>query len=84
MDRIMILHHLRLGPVTYMDLKHYIERDNGIKGDWDFNFILRQMEEDAIVMAKYDPAKKMTMVRVTQYGLAKLDRVIEQIGELGK
>lgn len=71
MDRIRILERLcqRKGSWTLDSLHKYVSESNGLRpGEWDFYYIIRQMEEDALLLAKYDPEWKATMVKATEYG----------------
>lgn len=64
-----------------MDSLHkYVSEANGLRpGEWDFYYIIRQMEEDALLIAKYDPEWKATMVKATEYGRQRFQRTKEQL-----
>lgn len=64
-------------------LRRWVSEQNGIRPqDWDFYYLLRQMEEDALLTAKYSPITKETLVKPTEYGRQQYQRMRKQLEEV--
>lgn len=82
LDRIRILDSLCAveKPLTMAFLHEQVSESNGLRPkEWDFYYVLRQMEEDALLLAKYDPNYKSTMVKATEYGRQRFGVLKEQL-----
>ena len=83
LDRLRILSRLRDGNMKMAELKHYVEKANGLRhGTWNFYYVLRSMEDDALLIAKVDPNQGETIVKITEYGNQRFERTMTQLEEI--
>jgi DNA-binding PadR family transcriptional regulator len=83
-DRLRILDKLRRsGDQSMLDLRNYVTESNGIRdARWDFYYIIRRMESDALLRAKYDPHKQETIVHITEYGNQRFETTLKALQEI--
>lgn len=82
MDKIRIMERLcqGKGSWTLKSLQEFVSQSNGLRPqEWDFYYIVSQMEQDALLIAKYDPEWKATMVKATEYGRQRFGVLKEQL-----
>jgi len=81
LDEIRVMAFLQHGPKRWAECQKYVESTDGL-GKGNFSYLIKNMEDEALIRARFDPKLGVTIVSATEYGQEKLKQLLATIKEI--